>query len=46
MALFRILRTETARLLIMGFLIASAGIAVTHPATAQAENSAEVTAAR
>lgn len=37
MALFKMLRTETARLLITGFLIAGAGLALTQPSTAQAD---------
>ena len=42
MALIRMLRTETARLLITGFLIAGAGLALTQPSTAQADTPAAV----
>jgi hypothetical protein len=37
MALFRILRSETARLLIAGFLVAGAGLMLTQPDPAQAD---------
>lgn len=45
MALLRLFRTETARLLIMGFLMATAGIALTQPGAAQADTPVAATAA-
>ena len=45
MALFRMLRTETARLMITGFLIAGAGLALTQTGTAQADTRDAATAA-
>ncbi len=37
MKLLRILRTETASLLLMGFVVGAFGLAATQPGTAQAE---------
>ena len=45
MKLLKLLRTETARLLLMGFAVGTIGLALAQPSTAQADQRAIATTA-